>query len=175
MQQGVVCVCCCQVRRADQRVKELLYRGLDLEATMEGMTGVIPESWKRVKKGRLKVPYERINRRGGKGRPVKVKTERLGKRSWRFKMPKIKIRILSPITLLARLRDAYVRMMMNIAGRGRMPGLAYGFGPNAGFLKPPPARKREILTDAEILCLEYLKRDTNFLIAAAKAHAQATQ
>lgn len=140
---------------------------------MDNLTGAIPESWKRVKRGRwrLRFNYERINRRPGKGRTVK--TERMGRRSWRFKMPKIKVKIISPISLLARLRDAYVRMMMNLAQRGSRPGLSYGFAPTAGFAKPAPARKKEVFSDAELLCLEYLKRDTNFLMAAAKIHAEA--
>ncbi|KAL3696122.1 hypothetical protein R1sor_010198 [Riccia sorocarpa] len=131
---------------------------------MDNFTGVIPQSWKRAKRGRIRSAYERLNKRPGKSR-----TERLGKkkRSWRLRLPKIKVRILSPLTLLGRLRDAYVRMMMNLANRYPCspPSITKGGSKSS--------RKKHFFTEAELLCLEYLKRDTNFMIQAAKAHAEA--
>ncbi|KAL2628607.1 hypothetical protein R1flu_013293 [Riccia fluitans] len=132
---------------------------------MDSLTGVIPLSWKRVKRGRIRSAYERLNKR-----PLKGRVERLGKkRSWRLKLPKIRVKIVSPLTLLRRLRDAYVRMMLSLASRAPgTPGLPYGLE-----LKSAPSKKKHFFTDAELLCLEYLRRDTNFMIQAAKAHAEA--
>lgn len=130
---------------------------------MDEVVGLLP-SWRmRRKNSSKRNPYKEIETRGFVGRKgfrkPKPKVQRLGRaRSWRLRMPKIRIRIVSPLKLLARLRDAYVNMMMSFAGK---------MGTINSLPTNHPGRRPEakmcIFNDAELRYIEYLKRDPAFM------------
>ncbi|KAJ7566673.1 hypothetical protein O6H91_02G113900 [Diphasiastrum complanatum] len=73
--------------------------------------------------------YERILGevgRGNKSRFRKVKSAKLGsrKRRWSFRIFRLRIKWVSPRTLITRLRDAYVNMMIDLSSNGRMSDIA---------------------------------------------------
>lgn len=139
--------------------------------TIDERTALVSSPWRLGRKSRKKNPYKQIDKHGFVGRKdfkrPKPKVHRLGsktKRSWGFRMPKIRIRIVSPLTLLARLRDAYVRMMMNFASK-RCP-VGMGMGPVDGRMKYPGRRPDPTLcvfNEAELMYIEYMKRDPAFM------------
>ncbi|CAM6085964.1 unnamed protein product [Calypogeia fissa] len=139
--------------------------------TIDEHAALVSSPRRQGKNGSKKNPYEQIDKRGFVGRKdfrkKKPKVQRLGsksKRSWGFKLPKIRIRIVSPLRLLAKLRDAYVNMMMNFASKGCAVGMA--LGPVSGRIKHPGRNIEPSLkafSDAELMYIEYLKRDTAFM------------
>jgi hypothetical protein len=133
---------------------------------------IVAPSWRLGRKGSRRNPYQQIDKIGFVGRKgfkrPKPRVQRLGsksKRSWGFKMPKIRIRIVSPLKLLARLRDWYVNLMMNFASSRSTVGMAMGpMGSNR--MINCPRRNDTILcmfTEAELMYIEYMRRDPAFM------------
>ncbi|XP_058088905.1 uncharacterized protein LOC131235651 [Magnolia sinica] len=82
---------------------------------MEILPFQIYESLKRYWRRRR---YQRLNGAGKRN----VRVVRLGgnsRRSWRVRpIPKLRMKIPSPIKILARIRDAYMNAMLGVAGNG---------------------------------------------------------
>ncbi|XP_031108370.1 uncharacterized protein LOC116012835 [Ipomoea triloba] len=80
--------------------------------------GAIKRAWRRRK-------YRRVE-----GTRKSVKVVRFGsKRSWRIKaVPKLRWKMLSPVKLWTRLKNAYVKMMLSFAGNVGYLGAGAGNG-----------------------------------------------
>ena len=115
--------------------------------TMEGYGGGLGSYWRRKKYSRLfggrenRLRVERGRRRVVLGNPPEEKKTK-PRRLWRIRISrrlKVLREVISPRRLLTRLRDAYVRMMMSLAGSGSFssggPIDFYGGGRAAASLK----------------------------------------
>ncbi|KAF8399067.1 hypothetical protein HHK36_014933 [Tetracentron sinense] len=114
------------------------YKKKKMEKLESPFYGSLKRYWRRRR-------YQRLDGTVTSKKTVKMARFRGGnnKRFWRIRViPKLRLKIVSPLKLLGRLRDAYVNMMLGLAGNVRY----FNSGNSFGDKRIPKARQVPMLS-----------------------------